>query len=115
MATNQKMVLFESSSASNKAVCLIPKDDFPYSLEVYGSYDEAEGLHTLKVVAEEIKDLLRRYCIVYPDTVNKESEEYRCLVSEDEITCEILRRLKYNIKDYEHEGLKWITLKSKEE
>lgn len=71
-----------------------------------------------KDVKEELVDLARRYCVVYPDSVERiETEKYigfRCLVQDDSsgITRGILERMGYNLEQWMSDKY-WITLRAR--
>lgn len=95
---------------------------FPFSMDFYNSMGEGE-IRTLKVTADEVYDIARRYVIVYPSTIQLLEEDkgtgFRCLVNDDHsgISREILERLGYTLEDSDFTpfGIYWITLKTREE
>lgn len=104
-----------------KNSCTISPVYIPYQLGFY--LTESEELRTLKVVAEEVEQLLRRYVVLLPDVVETVEYEgcigYRCMVNDENtgITRNILERLGYELEDSEFSpyGLFWITLKMRTE
>lgn len=104
--------------------CLVQPYHFPYSLEWYsGAEEEEDGIRTLKVTADEIHDIARRFVIIYPSAIEPFEEEtyrgFRCLVNDEAsgISRGILERLGYSLEesDYSVYGIYWITLKTREE
>lgn len=105
---------------TNENSCVINENAFPYSLDFYDSVGEGE-VRTLKVVLDEICDIVRRYVILYPATVRLLEEErwtgFRCLVNDETagISRGILERLGYLLEesDFTPYGIYWITLKTR--
>jgi hypothetical protein len=108
-------------TADKKKSCIIPKMYAPYKLSLYGNQDETNGLRTLKDVAEEIKDLLSRYVVIFPDVIEYLEKGnwigFRCMVNDEAsgISRGILERIGYQLEesDFSPYRLYWITLKTK--
>jgi hypothetical protein len=96
----------------------------PYPAELYGVYlTPDEGVWTLKVVADEIEQLIRRYAILFPDVLDEFETDtytgYRCMVHDEDtgITRQILERLGYELEESEFSPYKlyWVVLKTRDE
>lgn len=92
---------------------------------MYGYSEKVESISTLKVVAEEIEDLMKRFAVLYPSSIeavitlnmNKGLHiKYRCIVFDEStgITRGILERLGYVLEESEYApfSLYWITLRT---
>jgi hypothetical protein len=95
----------------------------PYPVHYYGVDSSEEQVWVLKVVAEEIEELVRRYAILFPDVLESfETETYvghRCMVHDEDtgITRQILEKLGFELEESEFSPYKlyWITLKTRTE
>lgn len=95
----------------------------PYPAHFYGVDTPGEQVWCLKVVAEEVEQLVRRYAILFPDVLDSfETVAYtghRCMVHDEEtgITRNILEKLGYELEESEFSPYKlyWITLKTRTE
>jgi hypothetical protein len=102
--------------------CAISQVHIPYPIGFYNA-EQTEELRTLKVVAEEVEQILRRYAVLIPDVIDTIEHEnyigYRCMVNDERtgVTREILQRLGYVMEESEFApyGLFWVTLKTRTE
>lgn len=100
--------------------CIINESQIPYLMDLYGER-EKDGLRVLRVIAEEVSDLIRRYALILPAAVEMFEEEtytrFRCLVNDDThgITRGILTRIGYRLEesDFTPYGIYWIKLKTR--
>ncbi|MED4068611.1 hypothetical protein [Priestia megaterium] len=96
-----------------------------YPMHMYGYSETTQSISTLKVVADEIEDLMKRFAVLYPSSieaiitlnVNKGLHiKYRCMVFDEStgITRGILERLGYELEESEYApfSLYWITLRT---
>lgn len=103
-----------------KQACELNQAFFPFPLSYYGG---EEGIRTLKIVKEEMEDLVRRYVVLIPRTVEKVDRGtysgFRCLVHDENtgITRGLLERIGYYLEESEFTpyNLFWITLRTREE
>lgn len=109
------------SILTNKNACEINPAFVPYPIEIYGG-TSTKTLRTLKSVLEEVQGLLRRYAVVYPESINRVEadgvyEEYKCLVLDENtgVTRAILEKLGYALEESDHAAfnLYWIKLHTK--
>ncbi|PGQ88314.1 hypothetical protein [Priestia megaterium] len=97
-----------------------------YPMHMYGYTEATESISTLKVVAEEIEDLMQRFAVVYPSSIEAIITldldkglyiKYRCIAFDEStgITRGILERLGYELEesDYAPFSLYWITLRTR--
>lgn len=96
-----------------------------YPMHMYGYSETTESISTLKVVAGEIEDLMKRFAVVYPSSIEATVTldlkglyiKYRCIVFDEStgITRGILERLGYELEESEYApfSLYWITLRTR--
>lgn len=93
----------------------------PYPINRYGCGEELTSLSTLKVVGDEVQDLLQRYAVVIPHVVRSFRSTgytyYQCMVYDDEmnVTRGLLEKLGYKLEECEFSPYKlyWMTLRTK--
>lgn len=96
-----------------------------YPKHMYGYSEKVESISTLKVVSDEIEDLMKRYAVIYPSSIEAIVSldmkkglhiKYRCIAFDEStgITRGILERLGYELEESEYApfSLYWITLRT---
>lgn len=95
----------------------------PYPVHFYGVDTPEEQVWSLKVVADELEQLLRRYVVLFPDVLETFETDrytgYRCMVHDEDtgITRQLLEKLGYELEESEFTPyrLYWVTLKTRDE
>jgi hypothetical protein len=116
----QLILALPHTKMDNNNSCLIESSQFPYPIDCYGEHEE-NGIRTFKVIVDEMLDLIRRYTLVLPSTVEFfETDKYtgfRCMVNDDisGVTRGLLERLDFELQESEFTpyGLYWVTLKTR--
>ncbi|MGE7305692.1 hypothetical protein ACQKJG_17880 [Priestia megaterium] len=110
-------------SLTTRNSSLLPEMVFPYPPMFYSMDKSKNEIRVLREVEDEVKDLIRRYALLYPESVEGRETgayiSYRCLIHDEDsnVTRGILERLGYTIyeSNFTAYSIYWIELKTRGE